>query len=543
VRDGVSRVVEVSATPLKNDAGEITGIVEVEHDITELIAANQRLQVSEQRFQDLRDTTAEFIWEMDRNARFTFVGERVRDVLGYEPSELLGVAPASLMPAEDSRRVREYFKSRGEGRPFNSLEHRSIRKDGTLVWQSVSSVPIHDANGDLIGARGVCQDITPRIAAEDKLQRSEANLRAIMDNVEDAIISFDDAGRITSANRWTEKLFAETEESVTDRLLSDFVANVLAPGAPGSGEADQASSAVLEGHRETTGTRSDGSEFPVDLWVGKMDLPDEGRYVALIRDMTETRRVQRELEQARLQYYHQEKMSAIGRLAAGILHEVNNPIAAITGSLEEISAIRESAEDANDPLLMDEGPRTHLAVIEDQVGRLSRVTREIADFASPRERTRELLDLNEIVRSTLRLMRYDRRLKQVTLDSELDKRLPAVEASADQLMQVLMNLLLNAADASEQLTDHHPVIFIRTGVEDEDVVLSVDDNCGGMSERELEVCKDAFFTTKPPGKGTGLGLAICDSIVSRHGGFFELDSIEGRGTTVRTLLPLRSEDA
>jgi len=143
-------------------------------------------------------------------------------------------------------------------------------------------------------------------------------------------------------------------------------------------------------------------------------------------------------------------------------------------------------------------------MIDGHATRLARITRDIAEFASPRAREKELLDLNSLLRSTIDLMRYDQRLRGVELREDLDRKLPAVMGVADRLTQVFMNLLFNATDAAEEIAKEEAVIEIRTRAAGDRIDIWVTDNSGGMSEATLARARDAFFATKPVGKGTNL---------------------------------------
>lgn len=241
------------------------------------------------------------------------------------------------------------------------------------------------------------------------------------------------------------------------------------------------------------------------------------------------------LEIERHKYFHREKMAAIGDLAAGIAHEIGNPISAIAGiatSMQDIQAER---------MCPQLGEACQPGLILAQTARLAAIAREISDFAAPADDEHQLLDLNELLRSTCRFVRYDRRFRRVALAMSLDSAIPAVRGAGDRLVQVVMNLLINAVDALEGIEGRAPAIRIATAASDGAVCLEVEDNGCGMDAHTLRRAFEAFFTTKPPGRGTGLGLALCHSIVAEHGGRIELESVPGEGTAVRVILPLEAQ--
>jgi signal transduction histidine kinase len=242
---------------------------------------------------------------------------------------------------------------------------------------------------------------------------------------------------------------------------------------------------------------------------------------------------EKELVIARQKYFHQEKMAAVGGLAAGVAHEIGNPIAAMSGVLQEM-VMEQSAN--GDKATADD----RLAMLQTHIHRLSAITREISEFAAPQPVERQLLDLNGLVRTTAGLMGYDKRMRRVNLRLDLDSQLPAIYGVADQLTQVIMNLLINAADALESVQDKPQEITLHTEAVDGNVRLTVEDNGSGMSKETLARVFEAFFTTKR--KGNGLGLSLCYSIITGHGGTIEMESTPGEGTRVQVVLPLPADE-
>ena len=242
---------------------------------------------------------------------------------------------------------------------------------------------------------------------------------------------------------------------------------------------------------------------------------------------------ERELVITRQKFFHREKMAAVGALAAGVAHEIGNPIAAMSGVLQEMVDEQESGRT----------PRAggiKLTVLQTQIQRLSAITREISGFAAPQPMERQLLDLNGLVRTTSGLMGYDKRMSRVSLRLNLDSQLPAVYGVADQLTQVIMNLLINAADALSSRAEGTREIALSSELSGNQVCFAVTDNGNGMDQETLNRAFEAFYTTKS--KGTGLGLSLCYSIITGHGGTIEINSAPNQGTQVRIFLPLPTDD-
>jgi signal transduction histidine kinase len=240
------------------------------------------------------------------------------------------------------------------------------------------------------------------------------------------------------------------------------------------------------------------------------------------------------LEIERRKQFHQEKMAAIGTLAAGIAHEVGNPIAAICALVGEIKRTKLTG---GCPYI-DETDMCNLEMVLQHAERLRGITQEISGFSRAESDGYQLLDLNAMIRSTCQLMRYDSRWKDVELRLDLDNDLPALSAIGDQLTQVTMNLLVNGVDALEGLEGCAPTIGVSTTLTQQGICMAVQDNGCGMDKKTLAHAIDTFYTTKTTEKGTGLGLSLCQSIVKAHHGWLEIESTLGVGTIVKVFLPL-----
>ncbi|MDX1594499.1 MAG: ATP-binding protein [Gammaproteobacteria bacterium] len=241
---------------------------------------------------------------------------------------------------------------------------------------------------------------------------------------------------------------------------------------------------------------------------------------------------EKDLEIERRKTFQQEKMASIGTLAAGIVHEIGNPVAAISGLLSTLQEEQSHAPNSHEARL------EKLDMVQRQVERLAAIARDVSDFAVPQSGKRELLNLNGLIENTNRFMRFDRRLRNVEVVLDLNPGLPAIYGVSDQLVQLLMNLMINAADAMEGHREAPPRIAISTFRVGSGVGLQLEDNGHGMDEETLDKALDPFFTTKGAGKGTGLGLPLCYTVVSEHGGTLHLDSRPGHGTRVRVILPV-----
>jgi signal transduction histidine kinase len=226
-----------------------------------------------------------------------------------------------------------------------------------------------------------------------------------------------------------------------------------------------------------------------------------------------------------------EKLAAAGTLAAGVAHEVNNPLASIS-SLVQILQARLPEGDGDGQAAET---RELLRLVSTQIARITQVVRDMTDFAGQRPPSRAPLDVSRTIESAARLASFDRGFKRLNVSTDFDPAAPLVPADADQLQQVFLNLMLNARDAMPG----GGRLRVSTRYERERGELSIEiaDTGTGVAPEHLPHVFDPFFTTKPAGRGTGLGLAVCHRIVTAHGGRIEISNNDGRGTLVRVVLP------
>ncbi len=242
---------------------------------------------------------------------------------------------------------------------------------------------------------------------------------------------------------------------------------------------------------------------------------------------------EQQLEVARQQRFHQEKMATVGSLAAAIAHEINNPIAAISGMAQEMCGAERQR------MCRAHGAPCAPELIVEQAQRIARITRQVSDLAGPLSAQRQWVDVNGLARRICNFVSYDRRMRGVVIDLDLDGQLPAYYGVPDEVSQIMMNLLLNAADALATLTGRKPRIGLCSRFDQGVLVLTVSDNGHGMDEITRARAFEEGFTTKT--SGSGMGLFICKSLVEARGGAIELTSTAGAGSTVQVRLPEQPE--
>ncbi|MBF0127356.1 MAG: PAS domain S-box protein [Magnetococcales bacterium] len=470
----------------------------------------------------------------DLDGLIEYVNPKFCRISGYAREEVLGKSPNILKSGKISPETyQEMWQAIRRGEEWRG-EFLNRKKDGELFWELASISPIRSKGGNITHYLAVKEDISHIKAALATLQDRETRLQLIMDNVTEGIIVVSSAGIIESANSAMEKIFGHPP----GRLIGQRVEMLVPEHAkPGHGERirqlTRQHESGLAFQREIEAERSDRTRFPLELVVHVVRTAEQVRFIATMRDISERKQAEKQLAEARQTQFHQEKMVAIGALASGILHEINNPTAAMTGILETLRDLREGEADGEFVSLLD--------LMHDQIDRITSITRDVSDFSQSQSDEIQFLDLNDLIKKSVRLMGFDKRMRSIQIKLDLDRELPAVNGSGSQLRQVLINLLLNAADALEGSANPTREVVISTGLQDNRIRMTVADNGMGMEPHNLKRVFEPFFTTKPAGRGTGLGLSLCFSIITNHKGTITVHSRPGEGCVFHVLLPMADE--
>ena len=390
-----------------------------------------------------------------------------------------------------------------------------------------------------------------RIAEE--LRRSQERYRALVETAFAGIGISDAEENFTFVNRTLEEMLGygpgELDGTNLSQLVDPAEFDRLSAFTP------QRREEGLRNHYEATINRKDGNRINVLLSCSPLTGPD-GAFqgtVAVLVDITELRQAQaetervklayterleetvrertRRLEEAQAQLVQSTKMAAMGRLAAGVAHEINNPAGVLLMKLEFLLSISDS-----------EGlsPRavSTLEIAVQQTKRIDQIVDNLLTFSRPSEGLISAVDVNDVVRMAMQLSGRVLRSEGIQFEERLTDGLPAVRGVSTELEQVVINLINNGVDAMPgggKLT----VSAAASGEgADQEVLIAVADTGAGISEEDVERIFDPFFTTKEVGKGTGLGLSISYGIVEKVGGTIEVDSAIERGTTMTVRLPV-----
>jgi two-component system, LuxR family, sensor kinase FixL len=393
---------------------------------------------------------------------------------------------------------------------------------GIPSWQGTIALLI--ATGSVILAtlrprqRAMPANADERPQTQFAVASDAARWQAIVDTATEGIVTIDAAGLIESVNGAALRLFGYRLEELVGRNVSMLMPQPYQKEHDGymqryltTGE-----KRIIGIGREVIGLRRDGTEFPIDLSVGQGHVDERRFFTAVIRDITKRKQMELKLTMT-------ERLAAVGELAAGVAHEVNNPINTVINCAQLILDGDDAAENCK--------------VIHEEAQRIADIVRDLLQFARDDRDSATPTSWPEVVARTLRLVAENWQRHGITLHVQAAESLPMVQARPQQLQQVLLNLLINAKDALLQIEGRPRTVWIAATDRADGVELTVRDNGPGVPKELGPRVFEPFVTTKRGRGGTGLGLSISKSIVESYGGTISLHDAPGQGAEFRIWLP------
>jgi PAS domain S-box-containing protein len=482
--------------------------------------------VSRERYRAIVEASIDGIYQVDTSGKFIYMNESFAAILGYKPGDLLGKHVAVLLNREVLPKAMTMVKSAFSGEKV--LDEIPVKhKDGHEIVVSFNAVPLC-ASGSIIGLTGVMRDITQRKKAELALRESEAHYAALVTSLADAVFKVKD-GIITWCNDRVEEVYGYTSNDLVGRSVSS-----LFPEDTNRREFIGAVSEAIkvDGFFRDTGRvkRKDGSIAYVEYTISLIPDSDPVELVAIGHDITARKRANEEKRRLEEQLSLAGRLAAVGELAAGIAHELNNPLTAIQGFAQLLTI--------NDSL--DDTAKKGVHTIYKEAQRATRITSNLLSFARRHDTQKSLISINEALEETLDLRAHPLKVNNIELVTELQPNLPKTVADFQQMKEVFINIINNAEQAMLE-THGRGRLLVRTTTEGTTIKISFTDDGPGISEENLNRIFDPFFTTKEVGKGTGLGLSICYGLVQAHGGRIYARSKLGQGATFVVEIPIISD--
>ncbi|MFB3888884.1 MAG: PAS domain S-box protein [Candidatus Bathyarchaeia archaeon] len=533
-KDGSVFDVDITALYLEREGGRIAIFV---RDITERRKIEDSLRESRKKFQDLIETTADFVWEMDAQGRYTYCSPQMEKLWGLKPADMVGKTPFDVMPPADRERAMEFFKNTvSPAKPFSGLETTAYNSKHQLVFVESSGVPFSDDHGRLLGFRGITRDITERKKAENELRETRNYLENLLNYANAPIIVWDREFRITLFNHAFEHLTGLSASSVAGQRL-----DILFPE-------DRKEQSMAYIKRTVEGEFLETVEIPIQsvdgsvktvLWNSANIYDVAGRdIVATIaqgQDITARKQMQAKVEEyaknlekiveeRTSQLKDSERLAAIGQTAGMVGHDIRNPLQAITSDIYLVKTDLASMPESEEKKSMQES----LEEMGKNVDYINKIVADLQDYARQLKPTISKISLGSIIRDLVKKHGVPR---HVRVHVKLGKQADTVMADPDFLKRILSNLVANAVQAMPQEGELTICTYRETGR----VVVTVEDTGVGIPDEIKPKLFTPLFTTKS--KGQGFGLAVVKRMTEAINGTINFESEVGKGTKFTIELP------
>ena len=502
-------------------------------DITERKQAEEALRESEARFRTMADTAPVMIWMLGPDKLCTFFNKGWLDYTGRTLEQELGNGWAEGVHREDLDRCLEIYVSSFNARQEFTMEYRLRRFDGDYRWVLDNGVLRLDSNGTFLGYIGSCIDITERKRAEETSATERKFLRQVIDIDPNFIFAKDREGRFTLANQAVADAYGTTVEGIIGKTDAEF--------NPNHEEVEFFRRMDLE-VIDTLRERFIPEERITDAqgkvrWLQTVKRPivekdgSANQVLGASTDITKRKETESELQHQREELAHVTRISTMGELAASLAHELNQPLTAILSNAQAaqrfLSAKPPDLEEIRD-ILKD--------IVEDN-SRAGEVIRRMRALVKKEDLAFVDLDLAGVIRDVMQLVHSDAILRNVRVSLESSSKLPLVRGDRVQLQQVVLNLLLNAFDATKDTPVVEREVVVRAEMNGAGMVeVAVRDHGVGLTSDKLDKVFQPFYTTKRD--GLGMGLSISRSIIEAHGGRLWAENNTDRGATFYFTVPV-----
>jgi PAS domain S-box-containing protein len=477
----------------------------------------QLLSIHELCSQSCQLVCTDAILTVDSHGILSSFNRGAQELFRYQASEVLGKTFARFLKSGEEE-VQAIWERLEQQDLVHIFETEMVAGDQHVIPVQLSASLLKNRNGQRAGFVAICHDISALKNLESEIQHKDQFFGAILKNSGDAILTLDPDGRITSWNKGAEAIFGYSEEE----MLGQSLDVVLPVQLKEQRELEKITELTrVRGHLRSYQTQrltKDGRL--IDVVFTRAAIRDhQGRligYSSIVRDITEEKLITRHMTQM-------EKLSAIGELAAGLAHEIKNPLAGIKGAIEII----------RDGMAKSHRHREVLGEVLSEVARIDRIVVNLLSYSKPKPPDFRELELVPLMRNVLGFIQKMADAKKIHLSFTTQEQIPPLRGDENDLKQLFLNLLLNAIEA---VSDNGMIGVRVQALGETSVQIEVSDNGAGISADKLSRIFAPFYTTK--NKGTGLGLATCRRIVTEHGGEIRVESVEEEGTNFIITLPV-----
>jgi two-component system NtrC family sensor kinase len=523
-REGRKIPVAVHVSMITDAEQRVIGGFQALRDVTPAVEAEQKIRT-------LTEITQEGILMVDEDYRVIFANSRMAEILDQPKDELIGKDVGELLPSQHVSIIHDLGQNVDAEHPQQLCFCSTIQpaKTSQQDYRVFETCIVLSRIGKSITTYIFFHDLTKHIEIERQLHNANSFLNNIIKSSADGIVVVDTDGKLLIFNEGAERILGYSAEEVVgdpailSRIWSPEVAREMMRrmrsgehGLPGK----------LASTRVTL-VGKNGEEVPVNFSAAIIKKDDrEIGSVGIFSDLREQLKMRRELEEARVQLMQTEKIASVGRLAAGVAHEINNPLSGIL-----IYADLLKRDLADNPQVSED-----LQEIINQTLRCKKIVTRLLEFSRQSVGERIPFEINEIIRRSAELLAYQALFHDVEFVMDLQPDIPEMLGDPGQLQQVFANLIINAGSAMNG--KGKIVITSRFKPESGGVSLQLADTGPGVPPEIMDKIFEPFFTTKRPGEGTGLGLSVAYGIVQQHGGSIEVKNAQEGGAIFTIILPL-----
>jgi PAS domain S-box-containing protein len=490
-------------------------IVNVYNDITENKKIEVALRESEQKYRTIFESANDIIILLDTNGKILDVNARLTDVGGYDRYELIGKNISELAKIISKKSlpiVVTNLLKRMAGLGVSTYQVEMVKKNREPVTVEINAVPIRK-DGKIVGDLAILRDITERRKSELQIREQKALTDRILKSTPNVVAVVGRDQRIIMVNKAFEHTFELGEGQAEGKNIEKFI--------PVPHLVDTISQVLASDETQSQVEFRMKRGVVVKIWVADIISMQQNEVLIVLRDITEERELQERL-------YLTDRLASVGEMAAGIAHELNNPLTGVV---------------ALSQLLLENGVpdemKEDMIAISKEGQRAAEVVRNLLSFARSHTLSASSTQINTVIKEVLNLRAYEHKVNNITVTTNLTPDLPEIMTDRFQMQQVFLNIILNAEHA---MIDSNGRGSLRVTTEQNTGIIKISFTNDGpaIPPDIINRLFDPFFTTKDVGKGTGLGLSICYGIVTHQGGRIYAQSQEGKGATFIIELPIKA---